>query len=98
MPKRLLFVVAAVGLVVAGTAGCFGVDAPGRSGPATPPLPTSPGEEIPMEWKVYRDEMYGFEIRYPPVYIVLEEAQPQELPEREPRPLRQVKFQDQDLA
>lgn len=46
-----------------------------------------------MEWQVYHDGTYGYEIRYPPDYIIIERARQLEL-----QPLSQVLFQDHMLA
>jgi len=77
--------------------------APGVSGGkgAIPggPVPERPVKVEVSQWKVYRNDTYGYEIRYPPNYIivpdyiVLEAAGTQE-----PQPLHRVWFQDEKLA
>lgn len=48
-------------------------------------------------WQVYRSETYGFQVRYPPAYVVLPEAEPTGVFE-ESQPLAEVRFQDKALA
>lgn len=49
-----------------------------------------------VTWQVYRNEEFGFEIRYPSVYVLVPAPEPVEL--ESPQPLAQVLFQDADLA
>jgi len=52
--------------------------------------------EKPVDWRVYRNEKFGFEIQYPSVYVVVQAPKSSEsLPLR---PLAQVLFQDRQLA
>lgn len=60
-------------------------------------------EEVPVsQWELYRNDTYGYEIRYPPHYIILPDYILLEAGakggEREPQPLHQVWFQDKGVA
>jgi len=65
---------------------------PGEA-PSAPGAPTPAGKERSMDWPIYRDDTYGYEIRYPPNYIIQGGTQQKEL-----LPLHQVEFQDRELA
>ena len=72
------------GLLIASCSGSAG-DLPGPDAVATP-----------HEWKVWRDEQYGFELRYPTDVVVLPESQ--KAPSGGPRSLRRVRFQHETIA
>jgi hypothetical protein len=55
-----------------------------------------PEESEPIDWIVYRDEEFGFELRYPSVYVVLTPPDMDEIPGLEL--LEEVWFQDQVIA
>jgi hypothetical protein len=63
------------------------------------PEPGEP-EEVPVsQWKVYRNETYGYEIRHPSNYVILPEYILLKATEgQKPQPLHQVWFQDKKLA
>jgi hypothetical protein len=68
------------------------------SGPASGKPEFPPDQENTMvtdtsNWQVYVDDTYGYEIRYPPNYVIVEKEQ-----QLEPKPVSQVLFQDQGLA
>jgi hypothetical protein len=73
------------------------IESPGEGGetlvPGGPAPPATPG--IPVtDWEVYRNDTYGYEIRYPANYVILPEA----AGDQEPQPLHLVHFQDRQLA
>ncbi|MBC7224433.1 MAG: hypothetical protein H5T59_09215, partial [Anaerolineae bacterium] len=49
-----------------------------------------------VDWLVYRNEEFGFQIRYPSVYILAPAPAPEE--GQEPQPLAEFLFQDRELA
>lgn len=70
--------------------------------PLTPPaLPTLPAVQPPVApsppagWQMYRNLPYGFEIHYPPSYVILPPLPPEPVT---PQPLFEVLFQDQTIA
>lgn len=60
---------------------------------SSPGAPTPAGKERSMDWPIYRDDTYGYEIRYPPNYIIRRGTQ-----QKEPLPLHQIEFHDRELA
>lgn len=72
---------------------------PGASGGARA-VPVGPERVEPVsQWKVYRNETYGYEIRHPSNYVILPEYIPLKATEgQKPQPLHQVWFQDKKLA
>jgi hypothetical protein len=64
----------------------------GRAGDLTGPDAIAP----PHEWRVWRDEQYGFQLRYPKDVVVLPESQ--KAPADGPRSLRRVRFQHETIA
>jgi hypothetical protein len=51
------------------------------------------------EWKVYRNDTYGYKISYPPSYVILPDSIAlQGAGDQDPQPLHQVWFQDKQLA
>lgn len=66
---------------------------PGGALSSTTGSPTPEGKEKGMDWQIYRDDTYGYEIRYPPNYLIQKGAQ-----QKEPQPLQQIHFQDRELA
>ena len=82
-------VVLAVVLTMLMNKGCAAADKKVSSGAASH---VPPGDNV-TGWQIYRNEQYGFEVRYPPNYVVVESSdQPQ------PVPLLQVWFQERSLA
>ncbi|MGQ9566978.1 MAG: hypothetical protein ACUVWW_02880 [Anaerolineae bacterium] len=75
-----------------------GASAPGKVGSGA-----APGEESQVRekgevlWLVYRNEEFGFQVRYPSVYVLMPVLQTLEGGQA-PRPLAEFLFQDQDLA
>lgn len=68
---------------------------PGGGGPATPEEPTI----VVSQWALYQNATYGYEILYPPAYIMLPEAIVLAgISEQKPRPVNAVWFQDRELA
>lgn len=70
--------------------------------PLTPPgLPTLPAIQPsgapppPADWQVYHNPQYGFELRYPPGYVILPPQPPEPAT---PQPIFEVLFQDHTIA
>jgi len=57
-------------------------------------------EEVPVsEWKVYRNDTYGYKIGYPPNYVILPDyILLKAAGTQEPQPLHRVWFQEKKLA
>lgn len=53
-------------------------------------------EEREVDWLVYRNEEFGFQIRYPSVYVLVPAPEPEE--GQKPAPLAEFLFQDRELA
>jgi hypothetical protein len=75
-----------------------GASAPGKAGSgAAPGEGSQVQEKRAVQWLVYRNEEFGFQVRYPSVYVLMPVLQTLEGSEK-PRPLAEFLFQDQDLA
>ena len=59
-------------------------------------IESSPEESEPIDWIIYRDDEFGFELQYPAVYVVLTPPDMDEIPGLEL--LEEVWFQDQTIA
>lgn len=63
------------------------------------PQPAKPEERPVSQWELYRNDTYGYEIRYPPNYVILPDYIVLEVAgNQEPQPLHRVWFQDKELA
>lgn len=63
------------------------------------PQPAKREEVAVSEWKVYRNDTYGYKIHYPPSYVILPDyILLKAAGEQDPPPLHRVWFQDEQLA
>jgi len=53
-------------------------------------------EEKNVIWQVYRNDEFGFEVRYPSVYVIV--PAPESTETQTPKPLAEILFQDWELA
>ncbi|MGC8839428.1 MAG: hypothetical protein ACP5UM_13545 [Anaerolineae bacterium] len=78
--------------------GAAGAGAPGKVGSgAVPGEGSQAQEQQEVQWLVYRNEEFGFQVRYPSVYVLMPVLQTLEGSEK-PKPVAEFLFQDQDLA
>lgn len=76
-----------------------GAGVPGKAGSgAAPGEGSQVREKREVQWLVYRNEEFGFQVRYPSVYVLLPPSQTTMEGSEEPRPVAEFLFQDQDLA